>query len=91
MEFYATWSPSSLSMAPVLYFIEDRYGDQMLFTYLDYDDSRNELFALLLEDRKLPVIYLLNANGELLSEWEGIVSFETLEEAIVSAVGSTGN
>lgn len=89
--FFADWSSTSRSMAPVIYFLEGKFGEDVLFTYLDYDDPRNELFAVLLEQQALPAIFLLNGEGEVLAEWDGIVSLDTLDAAISSAIVVTGS
>jgi thiol-disulfide isomerase/thioredoxin len=88
--FFADWSSKSRSMAPVIYFLEGKFGEDVLFTYLDYDDPRNELFAVLLEEQALPAIFLLNGEGEVLAEWDGIVALDTLDAAISSSIVVVG-
>lgn len=68
-------------MAPVLNNLDERYGDRILFTYLDVDDPANSLFKALLGERLPPVIYLLEADGSIIAAWQGYVPIRDLENA----------
>jgi thioredoxin-like negative regulator of GroEL len=84
--FYANWSNESNSMAPVINSLADRYKDRILFTFLDIEDPANSLFKILLGDR-LPRFFLLDAQGNVLKEWQGIVPAIDFEQVFNTTGG----
>jgi thiol-disulfide isomerase/thioredoxin len=86
VELFAFWSPLSQSMAPVMYLMEDAYGDQIRFVYLDIDDPANALFKALLGNRLPPVFFLLDEQGNVLQEWQGYVKAEEFEQVFSSII-----
>ena len=73
-------------MAPVVHGLEAKYTSQMNFVYLDIDDSRNDTFKQSLGYVYQPHIFLLDGNGNIIEQWVGFVSGETLEAAITNAL-----
>ncbi len=67
--------------------LEADYGDRMNFVYLDIDDEANAQFKQALEFRYQPQIFILDANGNILAQFVGYVSAETLKDAILTALG----
>ena len=84
VEFFAYWSNTSRSMAPVVHALEDRYGERIRFVYLDIDDPQNSLFKSLINDRLPPLFYLLDGQGNVLAEWQGQVSVTEFESAFAA-------
>jgi thiol-disulfide isomerase/thioredoxin len=84
VEFFTFESPVSRSMAPVVHVLEDRYGDRVNFVYLDLDDPANSLFKSMLKGKMPPFFYLLDSQGTILEEWQGLVPIETLDNALKS-------
>jgi len=62
--------------------LEQQYGDKVNFVYLDIDDSRNDSFKRQLGYRVQPHIFLLDANGQVIEQWLGLVSKDDLEAAL---------
>ena len=83
VEFFAFWSPTSKSMAPVMHVLEERYQDQIRFSYLDVDDPANSLYKMLLGDRLPPVFFVLDGQGSVVAEFQGYVKPEEFEAAFV--------
>ncbi len=86
VEFFAFWSPISVSMAPPMNYLEKKYKDQINFIYLDIDDPANSLFTALLGDRLPPVFFLLDGDGVILSELRGRVTVEEFESLFDSVL-----
>jgi len=86
VEFFAFWSPESKSMATILHGLEEVYGEQIRFFYLDVDDVDNRIFMQELGYRFAPHIFLLDGQGNVLHEWLGFTPAEILEAAILSAI-----
>jgi thiol-disulfide isomerase/thioredoxin len=84
VEFFAYWSKTSQSMAPVIHALEDRYDERIRFVYLDIDDPQNNLFKSLIDDRLPPLFYLLDGQGNVLGEWQGIVPAAEFESAFAN-------
>ena len=68
-------------MKPIVHGLEAKYGDRIQFTYLDIDDSRTDSFKTALGFRVQPQYFLLDASGNVVKEWFGLVP----EEALVAA------
>lgn len=73
-------------MAPIVHGLEDRYADRMNFVYLDIDDPANDSFMETLGFRYQPHIFLLDEEGNILNQWVGPVSEQTLVEAFEAAL-----
>jgi thiol-disulfide isomerase/thioredoxin len=84
VEFFATWSNLSKSMAPVLNRLEAKYSERIQFTYLDVDDKANSRFKQALGYQFPPHLFLLDGQGKVLKVWKGYVRVEELEEAFAT-------
>jgi len=87
VEFFSFSSPTSKSMAPVMYSLEDRYQDQIRFVYLDIDDPANSFFKSLIGSRPMPLFFLLDGQGNVIKEWVGYVSTEEFESVFATLGG----
>jgi len=65
--------------------LEQQYGSQVNFVYLDIDDPATESFRRQLGFRVQPQIFLLDKDGAVLQQWFGLVSREELEAALQQA------
>jgi thioredoxin-like negative regulator of GroEL len=61
-------------MAPMVHGLEARYSGKIKFVYLDADDPATQAFQRQLGFRYQPEFYLLNAEGQVLSQWTGPVT-----------------
>jgi len=86
VEFFAYWSGICLAMAPTIHNLQDRYGAEVNFIFLDIDNPAVKPFQELLGFRLEPHFFLLDANGNLLQQWVGYVSYQTLAEALDAAL-----
>jgi hypothetical protein len=71
-------------MAPVVHGLEQQYGKQVNFVYLDIDDSRTNPFKRQLGYQYQPNLFLLDGQGNIVQQWVGSVSQDTLEQALIS-------
>jgi hypothetical protein len=69
-------------MKPVVHGLEDRYGEQVRFAYIDVDDPTSSELKTALGYSKQPEIYLLDGEGEVVANWSGFVD----EGVLVSAL-----
>lgn len=83
-------------MAPVVHGLEDKYGDQIQFVYLDIDDKNNETImeAVGYDRRWRPYIMIVDGDGNVIldssgikSIWVGVIAGEILEIGILNALG----
>lgn len=83
-------------MAPIVHGLEQKYGSQIRFVYLDIDDPATESFqaALSYDRRWRPFIILVDGNGDVLmtsageqSIWIGVVPGVVLELGLLNALG----
>lgn len=63
-------------MAPMVHRLEAEYFGRVIFTYLDADDPRTEIFKSALGFYYQPEFYFLDANGNVLKKLIGFVSEE---------------
>jgi len=84
VEFFASWSNLSKSMAPVLNGLEAKYSERIQFTYLDVDDKANLRIKQALGYQFPPHLFLLDGQGKVLKVLKGYVRVEELEEAFAS-------
>ena len=82
VEFFAFWCPICKSMAPVVYSLEFEYSDRIRFIYLDIDDPKNDLFKEKLGYKYQPHFFYLDAQGNVLYEWLGLVSKEEFDSIL---------
>ena len=68
--------------------LEAEYGDEVNFVYLDIDDAANDAFKQALGYRYQPHIFLLDGDGNILTQWVGPVTREELENAILGQLSS---
>lgn len=73
-------------MAPVVHGLEEKWGGQIEFIYLDIDDQRTEPFKRQLGYRYQPHIFLLSAEGQIIDQFIGYQDGPTLQAAIRDAV-----
>ncbi|NOH12821.1 MAG: hypothetical protein HND51_14360 [Chloroflexi bacterium] len=66
--------------------LENKYGSEMQFSYIDVDDGASAEFKNALNYRYQPHLVLLDANGNILWQWIGNPPEEDLEEAIQDAL-----
>jgi thiol-disulfide isomerase/thioredoxin len=71
-------------MAPVVHGLEQEWGEQIRFVYLDIDDPRTDPFKEALGYRVQPHFFLLDAEGRAVEQWLGPVSPEELTSAFLS-------
>lgn len=86
VEFYANWSIVAKSMGVVILGLEDEFGNQVNFIYLDIDDPRTIQIQNQLgyEFSSLPHFILIDGQGGLVNEWIGYVTADELQAAISS-------
>ncbi len=66
-------------MVPVVHGLEAKYAGQMDFIYLDIDDPGNADAKEQLGFRVQPQFILLDADGNAVQEWFGLVDTEEFE------------
>jgi hypothetical protein len=71
-------------MAPIVHGLEAEFAGQIMFVYLDIDDSDNEQFLEDLGFRYQPHFLLLDGEGKILQQWLGPVTEEQFREAFLA-------
>jgi hypothetical protein len=69
-------------MRPIVHGLEDKYAARVDFVYLDIDDPTSEAAKRRLGYRVQPDFYLIDANGDILQHWIGLVDAKTFEETL---------
>ncbi len=69
VEFYYPGEPASENTAQLMHTFENRYRGQVIFSYLDVKDPRNETNLEQLHDLFYPQFAILDASGHILDEW----------------------
>lgn len=86
VEFFAYWCTVCKQMAPTVHGLEQVYGDRVNFVYLDRDDPATSDLRNALGYVYQPHYFLLDADGNILGNWTGIVPGETFQAAIETAL-----
>jgi len=86
VEFFAYWCTVCKQMAPTVHGLEQIYGDRVNFVYLDRDDAATNDLRNALGYVYQPHYFLLDAEGNVLGNWTGVVPGETLQAAIETAL-----
>ena len=66
--------------------LEQKWGAQIRFVYLDVDDARTTPFKQLLGYQYQPHFFLLDGKGQVLGQWVGRVNPADLEAAFQEAL-----
>lgn len=67
--------------------LEAEYEEQIDFIYLDIDDPANDAAKQQFGYRYQPHFFLLDADGEIVQQWLGIVSEEQFRQAFAQVLG----
>ena len=68
-------------MEPIVHGLENDYGEQLDFVYIDIDTPESEEAKRKYNFRVQPHFILLDANGEVVQEWFGSVPAENFTAA----------
>ena len=68
-------------MAPIVHGLESEYSDEVIFSYLDIDDSANNDFKKQLGYKYQPHFFLVDGQGNIVMQWLGPVSAEDFRSA----------
>ena len=66
--------------------LEQKWGDQVNFVYLDVDDPQTTSFRRELGYQYQPHFFLLDGEGNVIEQWVGYVDGEVLQQALHEAV-----
>lgn len=84
--FLAYWCGDSRTMYPILKRLEAEYFQRINFYYLDIDDPANTAIKNQLGYRLQPEIYFVDSAGNVLKNWQGVVSLTVVESAFKSVL-----
>lgn len=84
--FFAYWDGISKAMAPVISLLEEEYGDEINFIYLDIDNPATSSLKKTLKYQYQPEYYLLDEAGSLLKSWTGFVDESELRTEFSNAL-----
>lgn len=73
-------------MAPVVHGLEQQWGADIDFVYLDIDDSQNDVFKRTFGFTYQPLFILLDSAGEIVERWFGVVEASAFESAFRQVV-----
>lgn len=74
-------------MAPIVHGFEQQYGGRVDFLYLDVQDGRTATAKARLGFEATPHFFLLDADGRVLREWQGVIPADTLELGLRRVIG----
>ena len=86
VEFFAFWCPTCKRMATTVHGLEDIYGEDINFVFLDQDDPATAPFREAFGYRYQPEFYLLNPDGIILGTWIGYTDGAILQDALERAL-----
>lgn len=86
IEFIAYWCPTCKAIAPTVHGLENLYGDQINFVYLDREDPATFQFQEQLGYIYQPHFFLLDEGGAVIGQWRGYVDGLVLQQALVDAL-----
>ena len=74
-------------MAPIVHGLELQYRTQVDFLYLDVQDPRTNAAKARFGFSATPHFFLLDGQGNVLGEWQGVTQRRMLENGILAAMG----
>lgn len=74
-------------MAPIVHGLERQYSARVDFLYLDVQDGRTAAAKTRLKFVATPHFFLLDADGRVLREWQGVTPADSLENGLRQAIG----
>lgn len=86
IEFFAYWCAVCKAMAPTVHGLENLYGAEINFIYLDRDDPATLAFQEQLGYIYQPHFFLVDANGGVIAQWRGYVDGQELQRALLAAL-----
>ena len=75
-------------MAPSVHGLEQQYGKQVDFLYLDVADPGVERAKAELGFRATPHFFLIDSQGAVLNEWQGVTDVSVLEDGLRRAAAA---
>ena len=67
-------------MAPMVHGLEVKYHGRIQFTFLDADDAKTQSFQSQLGFYYQPHFFLIDGNGNVLTQWLGFTPEEKFDE-----------
>ena len=68
-------------MEPIVHGLEDEYGNEIDFVYVDIDDPASQAIEEQYNQRGQPYFVLVDAEGEVVMHWFGAVESAAFESA----------
>ena len=68
-------------MNPIVHGLEEKYGNQIEFVYLNIDDPNTEGYKRALGYRVQPHFFLLDGQGKVTQQWLGLIEASEFENA----------